>query len=344
MTARIVMAAGGTGGHVFPALAIADELRRLGGEVLWMAAGGIEMHLAPARGFALHHVPFSPPRGIVGGLRLVRAVWRARLILRRLRPAVVVGMGGYAAAPGGFAAKIAGIPLVIHEQNAVAGRANKLLCKIAARVCTGFPDALPGGICTGNPAGGEFFAQKPPAARLSDSPPRKLLILGGSQGARALNETVPAALAQLSDVYKIVHQCGRGNRGATNAAYQNANRAASVREFLDDVAAQMAAADLVICRAGAATLAELAAVGAAALLVPYPFAAANHQHFNAQFWKARGAAFVAPEKDFNAEWLARFLSDATPLRETAQKAAILARPRAAAEVAMECMKEAGDAS
>lgn len=347
MAARIVMAAGGTGGHVFPALAIADALRRLGGEVSWLAAGGMETRIVPARGFALHLAPFSPPRGIVGGLRLARAVWHARRILQRLRPAAVIGMGGYAAAPGGLAAKMTGVPLVVHEQNAVAGRANKLLCKIARRVCTGFPDALPDGVWTGNPAGEDFFRQRSPAERFAAAaPPRNLLVLGGSQGARALNENIPAALARLPDSYQTVHQCGRGNTAATESAYRAANRRAEVYEFLDDVAARMAAADLVICRAGAATLAELAAVGAPALLVPYPFAAANHQYFNARFWCERGAAFLMPQEEFYGEKIAAFLASATRpmLRETAEKAQTLARPRAAEEVAALCLREAENAA
>ncbi len=348
MTAmRIAVAAGGTGGHVFPALAIADELRRRGCDVHWLAAGGMATRLAPAHGFPAHLVSFSPPRGVGGVLRLARAAWRARGVLRRLRPAAVLATGGYASAPGGLAAKMIGAPLIIHEQNAVAGRANRLLCKIARRICTGFPGVPPGGRWTGNPARREFFACPPPEARfISDSPPRRLLILGGSQGARALNEKIPAALAKLPDEFQVVHQCGRGNADDTERAYRDGGRRAEVCEFLDDVAARMTAADLVVCRAGAATLAELAAAGAAALLVPYPFAAADHQRFNARFWEERGAAFVRAQKDLDADALAEFLSAMTRpmLRRTAAAARSLARPRAAAEVAETCLEEAENAS
>lgn len=347
MTARIAVAAGGTGGHVFPALAIADELRARGCDVHWLSAGGMESRLAPAHGFPVHLIPFSPPRGVAGVLRLARAALRASGVLRRLRPAAVLATGGYAAAPGGLAAKIVGAPLIIHEQNAVAGRANRLLCKIARRICTGFPDVLPGGSWTGNPARREFFACPPPEERLaSDSPPRRLLVLGGSQGARALNETIPAALAKLPDEFRVVHQCGRGNARDTENAYRDSERRAEVCEFLDDVAARMAAADLVICRAGAATLAELAAAGAASLLVPYPFAAADHQNVNARFWEKHGAAFVRAQKDLDAEKLAAFLSETTRpmLLRTAAAARSLARPHAAAEVADACLAEAKHAS
>ena len=343
---RVLIAAGGTGGHVFPALAIADELRRDGGDVMWLGAGGMEMSLAPAHGFPLHSVPFRPPRGLGGVLRLIAAVWRARRIVRRLRPAVVLGMGGYAAAPGGLAAKTAGVPLVIHEQNAVGGRANQLLCKVARQTLGGFPDALPGLRWVGNPVRREFCAVPPPSERVAESPPRRLLVLGGSQGAQALNTEVPAALGQLDDSFDVFHQCGRGNIEQTERAYHNVERRAEVREFMDDVAEQMTAADLIICRAGAATLAEIAAVGAASLLVPYPYAAGDHQNYNARFFAARKAAFVCSPSDFDGAWLADFLTTMTrqKLLAAANNARALSRPQAAADVARACLAEAKHAS
>lgn len=348
MTARIVIAAGGTGGHVFPALAIAAELRRRGAEVIWLAAGGMEMRLAPENGYDMEVAPFSPPRGIGGVLRLAVAVWRARLILKRRRASAVLGMGGYAAAPAGLAARTAGIPLVVHEQNATAGRANRLLCKVAKRVLTGFPDAIVNAQWSGNPARAEFFSHPPPQSRMSaaDSAPRRILVLGGSQGAGIFNEMIPEALSQLPDEFSVVHQCGRGHLQTTEDAYRRANRSADIAEFRDDVALQMASADLIVCRAGAATLAEVAAIGAAALLIPYPFAAAGHQQHNAEFFARQGAAFMRSQHELDAKWLAQFLSDMTypMLQAAAQKARELAKPDAAQAVASACLSEARHAA
>ena len=343
MSVRVLIAAGGTGGHVFPALAIADELRRRGAEVLWLACGGLEMEVVPARGFTLYEVPFRSPRGIGGIFRLLMAVWRARQLIRQLRPAVVLGMGGYAAAPGGLAAKTAAIAMVVHEQNAVAGRANRLLCKTTTNILTGFPAVIPGGQWVGNPVREEFCQQLPPEKRfVGASPPRRLLVLGGSQGAQTLNRQVPAAMALLSDDFVVVHQCGRGNVHAVQNAYLENGRRATVSEFIEDVATAMASADLVICRAGAATLSELAAVGAAAILIPYPFAAANHQYYNARFFVDGGAAFMCSEQQLSAEWLANFLSAMTQpmVVAAAQKAHALSRPKAAATVAEFCLAAA----
>lgn len=346
MSKRVLIAAGGTGGHVFPALAIAHKISAMGGEVCWLGAGGMEMQTVPAHGFALHAVPFKPPRGVGGAARLVVAAWRAWQLLHKLRPAAVLGMGGYAAAPGGVAAKLSGIPLLVHEQNAVAGRANRMLHKIAQKVLTGFPNALASGDWVGNPVREEFCRQRPPQERALSVPPRRLLILGGSQGAQILNTQIPAALARLPEQFSIVHQCGRGHAKATVAAYQQASRPAAVHEFMEDVAAPMAAADLVICRAGAATLAELAAVGAAALLVPYPFAAANHQSHNAKFFIERGAAVGCEQEQLSGEWLAGFLGGLSMpmLLDMAQAARKLAKPEAAAAVAAACLAEAGHAA
>ena len=344
---RILIAAGGTGGHIFPALAIADELRRHQVEVAWLGSGGMETTIVPKQNIALHTVHFSSPRGIGGLLKLINAVWQARRLIKRLQPVVVLGMGGYASAPAGLAAATAGIPLLIHEQNAVAGRANQLLRRFARRILTGFPDSLPNGEWVGNPARPIFFNEfVKENIEMQNQPPCRLLILGGSQGARVFNTQVPAALSMLENHYKVVHQCGRGNLAQTQTAYQQANRAADICEFIEDVADNMAAADLVICRAGAATLSELAAAGAAALLVPYPFAAANHQSHNAQFFAKHEAAFKCEEKHLSAAWLAKFLSELTPatVAKAALKVRALARPEAAAEIANACLKEAKHAS
>jgi UDP-N-acetylglucosamine--N-acetylmuramyl-(pentapeptide) pyrophosphoryl-undecaprenol N-acetylglucosamine transferase len=305
MTARVVIAAGGTGGHVFPALAVANELRRLGAEVRWLGAGGIETQVVPPHGILLQTVPFRPPSGILGGLRLLIAVMRARKLLRQHKPSVVLGMGGYAAVPGALAGRLLGAPLIVHEQNAIAGRANRLLNKFARRTLTGFPDSLPKGEWVGNPVRDSFWHVTPPSPDTNS--PLRLLILGGSQGAQALNSIIPQALTQVRRDCIITHQCGRGREKSVRDAYAATGIQAEVTEFIDDVATCMAAADLVICRAGAATLAEATAAGAALLLVPYPHAASNHQLANAQFFKKNGAAEVCEQIALTPAWLADFL-------------------------------------
>ena len=355
-TPIILIAAGGTGGHIFPALAIADELLRGGADVQWLGSGGMECEHVRERGLPLHIVSFKAPRGVVGMMRLVQAVWRAGGVLRRVRPAAVLGMGGYASLPGGLAAWLLRVPLLIHEQNAVAGRANALLSRLAGQLLTGFPDVFGRGFRIGNPVRREFLsvAEEAPSdvAVASQAPPRRLLILGGSQGARALNETVPAGLAQLAeqakaDVFSVLHQCGGGNAAAVESAYRNAGvGGATVREFIQDVAAAMRAADLIICRAGAATLAEIAVVGRAAVLVPYPYAAADHQTANARVFAACGAAVLCDEKQFTAAWLGNFLRgyNAAAAAKMAAASRSLAMPTAAADIAAACLREAGHAA
>lgn len=343
----ILIVAGGTGGHIFPALAVADELRRCGADVQWLGAGGMEREPVQALGLPLHVVPFKPPRGVVGAARLAAAVWRACGVVRRVRPAAVLGMGGYASLPGGIAAWLLRVPLIIHEQNAVAGRANALLSRFAAHSLSGFPGAFAAGQRVGNPVRREFaaVAQEPAAVA-----PRRLLVLGGSQGARALNKIVPEGLARLAssraDAYSVVHQCGRGNAAVVREAYQNSGVSATVCEFIKDVAAAMRAADLIICRAGAATLAEIAMVGRAVLLVPYPYAAADHQTANARLFAERGAAVLCDERQFTPAWLEQFLRDfsAAMAMKMAAASRALAMPAAAADIAALCLREAGHAA
>lgn len=342
MTARVLIAAGGTGGHVFPALAVADELRRRGGEVMWLASGGMEMRLVPPRGIPLYLAPFAPPRGLTGAFRLLRAVSMARAVMRKLRPAAVLGMGGYAAAPGGLAARLCGVPLVVHEQNAAAGKANRLLHRFARQTLLGFPDALPGGKWVGNPARPEFFSgassRRPAGAKPA------ILVLGGSQGASELNGGVPEALALSGREFSVTHQCGRGRLKETEEAYRRAGVAAEIAEFMDDVPDRMRSADLAVCRAGAATLAEVAAAGRASYLAPYRHAAADHQRRNARFFTSRGAAFGGDF--FRPSALAEFLAsmDGPMLEEAAGRARDLAKPEAAADAAAACLQEAGHAA
>lgn len=386
MSATILIAAGGTGGHVFPALAVADAVRQRGGVVEWVASGGMEMQAVV--GFPLHVVPFAAPKGMRGFFDLLVAVWRAWRVCRKRRPQAVLGMGGYASAPAGLAAKMAGVPLIIHEQNAVSGRANRLLAKVANKILCGFPNALPDGEWVGNPVRGEFFDGQVSSSLHSqaedalphsqESYPQQLLILGGSQGARALNRIVPLALSRLRGErdYVVVHQCGRGHVEETMAVYRQLGyevvkrdfavdsdsafasglqdevtlrldgQVICLRAFIGDVAGCMAAADFVICRAGAATLAELAIAGVPALLVPYPHAAAGHQLANAHFYAREGAAFVCEEGEFGDAWLADFLRKLTgsTLQQTASQLQMLSRPQAAATVAEICLQYAGGMS
>ncbi|MGU9951244.1 MAG: undecaprenyldiphospho-muramoylpentapeptide beta-N-acetylglucosaminyltransferase [Gammaproteobacteria bacterium WSBS_2016_MAG_OTU1] len=338
MSGLVLIAAGGTGGHVFPALAIAEELQKQGGEVCWLAVGGMEVQLVSSRGFAMHVVPFAGGGRLGKILRLPLAVWRAWRLLRQLRPVAVLAMGGYAAVPGGIAAKLAGVPLIVHEQNAIAGRANLLLHKFAKQTLTGFPNALTDAVHVGNPARAEFHDIPPPHLRMAkeeNAPPRRIVVLGGSQGAKALNQQVPAALALLPAQFAVFHQCGRGHVETTRQLYQQAEREVELCDFADNIAEKMATADLVICRAGAATLAELSAAGTAALLVPYPFAAADHQAGNARFYVDSGAAFLCMQNNLTARWLADFLTALTrpQLLAMANRMRELARPQAAADAA-----------
>ena len=342
---RVLIVAGGTGGHIFPALAIAEELRRRQAEVVWLGTGGMELKWVIT--FPLHIVPFSSPSGVLGLWRLTVAVCRAVAVLVRLRPAVVLAMGSYASVPGGLAARLLRKPLVIHEQNAVAGRANRLLSRVATVVLSGFPAALPKAVHIGNPVRQCFTDAANKRQPVDDGGVLRLLVLGGSQGAEALNASVPAALALLLNKggidWQVRHQCGAGKREETLRAYSGLSPAMfEVDEFIGDVAAAIREADLVLCRAGASTLAELTAVGAAALLVPYPHAAANHQKKNADFFRAQKAAIVCDESALTPQWLADFLyhTDKSALAEIAQNCRGLAKPAAAADIAAYCLNAA----
>ena len=344
---HIVVAAGGTGGHIFPGLAAAGELRNLAARVSWLGAAEKDREFVNARGgegLPVFVVPFRSPRGMFGLLRLPFAVLRALKLFRVLRPQAVLGFGGYAAVPGGLAAKLMRVPLLVHEQNAAAGRANKLLAPLAARVLTGFPNALPRGEWTGNPVRDVFDNVASPQERYAAREGAlKILVLGGSQGAAAFNKIIPAALARAQTDAEVLHQCGKGNKSDAEKNYLAcANAKAEVREFVDDVAAEMSRADLLICRAGAATLAEAAAVGAACFLIPYPHAADGHQRANAEFFANNNAAVCSAQE--NAEDnLAEFLTKAKreQLLKQAQAARALAKPQAAREVAGACIAVAG---
>ena len=324
--------AGGTGGHIFPGLAVAQALRARGWRVHWLGTpGSMESRIVPPQGFAFEAIDFSGVRGkglttlALLPLRLLRAFWQALAVVRRVRPDVVLGMGGYVTFPGGMMAVLAGKPLVLHEQNSVAGLANKVLAGVADRIFTAFPSVLKKGQWVGNPLREAFLAQPEPAVRFAGrSGPLRLLVVGGSLGARALNETVPQALALLPPDSRphVLHQSGEAHIDALRTAYTQAGVQAELVPFIEDTAQAFADADLVICRAGASTVTELAAVGAAALFVPFPYAVDDHQKGNARYLSDHGAAWLQPQPAFTPQWLADFLRHITraELLEKASKA------------------------
>jgi UDP-N-acetylglucosamine--N-acetylmuramyl-(pentapeptide) pyrophosphoryl-undecaprenol N-acetylglucosamine transferase len=345
--------AGGTGGHVFPALATAQELARRGWEVSWLGVpDSFESRLVPAYGFPLDLVPVRKIRGqglrawLLAPLHLGTALVHAARALRRRRPGVVLGMGGFVSGPGGLMSRLLGYPLVIHEQNAIPGLTNRALARIATRVLEAFPGSFRAArraVAVGNPVRAEIVALPRPASRLAGrTGPARLLVIGGSLGAQALNETLPPALARLPAPARpqVRHQAGRGKAAATEAAYRAAGVAVQVTEFVDDMAQAYAWADLVVCRAGALTVSELAAAGVAAVLVPYPHAVDDHQTRNAAYLADAGAGILLPQTALTAtrlaEVLAGLVGDRPRLLAMAEAARRLARPDAAQRVADAC--------
>jgi UDP-N-acetylglucosamine--N-acetylmuramyl-(pentapeptide) pyrophosphoryl-undecaprenol N-acetylglucosamine transferase len=310
--------AGGTGGHVYPALAVAHELKARGHDVVWMGAPeSFEARVVPAQGFPIEFVRVSGLRGkglvklLLAPLSIARAMLDAWAALRRQAPAVVLGMGGFAAGPGGLVAWLWGTPLVIHEQNAAAGLTNRWLARIARRVLQAFPGTFAGATTVGNPVRAPIQAVPAPQARLAARQgPAHVLVIGGSQGAKALNERVPAALALLAphERPEVWHQAGR-TLAVAQEAYRRAGVDATIDAFIDDMAAAYAWADLVVCRAGASTIAELAAAGCGAILVPFPAAVDDHQTTNAKFLVDAGGGWLVQQRDLTAEGLAATLQD-----------------------------------
>lgn len=353
MSARsALIMAGGTGGHVMPGLAVADELRRAGWKVTWLGGrGGMETELVPKRGYPMELIRFSGLRGkglvrmALLPLNLLIAFWQSARVLFRLRPDVVLGMGGYVTFPGGMMAALLNRPLVVHEQNSVAGLANRVLAEVADRRLTGFPDALRKAQWCGNPVRAEIAQLPSPERRFEGrTGALRLLVVGGSLGAQALNEVVPRALALIPEAQRpqVTHQAGAKHIDQLRAHYAAAGVQGETVAFIDDMAARYAAADLVVCRAGALTIAELAAAGVASVLVPFPHAVDDHQTHNARFLTEAGAAVAMQQKDLDPRTLAEVLRGFTreKLLEMARRARALARPDAAAMVASECMAAA----
>ncbi|GAA3983317.1 undecaprenyldiphospho-muramoylpentapeptide beta-N-acetylglucosaminyltransferase [Comamonas faecalis] len=340
--------AGGTGGHIFPGLALAEELRARGWQVHWLGTpGSMESRLVPPAGFALETIDFSGVRGkglvtlALLPLRLLIAFWQALAVVRRVRPDVVVGLGGYVTFPGGMMAVLAGKPLVLHEQNSVAGLANKVLAGVADRIFTAFPGVFKKGQWVGNPLRSAFLQQSAPEQRfVGRSGPLRLLVVGGSLGARALNDIVPQALALIpADRRPVVtHQSGAKQIEQLRANYAQAGVQAELTPFIDDTASAYAAADLVVCRAGASTVTEIAAVGAAALFVPFPFAVDDHQTANARFLVDAGGGWLVQQADLTAQGLADRLMqlDRTALLQCAMEAKKMQKTQATREVANAC--------
>ena len=353
MSSSILIMAGGTGGHIMPGLAVADVLRAQGWQVAWLGApGSMEAELVPKHGYEMAWVRFSGVRG-KGPLRklmlpfnLLTALWQSAAAIFRHRPDVVLGMGGYITFPGGLMAALLRRPLVIHEQNSIAGLSNRVLARFARKVLSGFPDVLPKAEWCGNPVRNSIANLPEPRQRYAArSGKLNVLVVGGSLGARAINEVMPQALALLPEDVRpnILHQTGKQHFEAVQKLYRQAGIPAEIRPFLDDMAACYANADVVICRAGALTIAELAAAGVASILIPFPFAVDDHQTHNARFLSEQGAAVQLPQSELSAEKLAQLLRGLMEgergrekLLAMALQARSLAKRDAAQQVAQVC--------
>lgn len=337
-----LISAGGTGGHIFPGLAVANALREAGWRVHWLGGVGtaanpsMESQLVPQQGFAFEAVNFSGVRGkgvftlLAMPLRLIRACWQSVIVLRRIKPDVVAGLGGYITLPIGLMSALLRKPLILHEQNSVAGMANKILARVADKVYATFPSAFPGASLqahwVGNPLRAAFVGQREPALRYgARRGPLRVLVLGGSLGAKALNEVVPQALALIPAANRpsVTHQSGHKNIESLRSNYALSQVRAELKPFIDDIAQALADADLVICRAGASTVTEVAAVGVAAVFVPLPSAVDDHQTTNAKFLADQGGGWLVNQQDLTPDRLARMLQKAD--RPTLMAAAVAAR-------------------
>ena len=352
----VIVMAGGTGGHIFPALAVAREIMERDIPVVWLGTRkGLEAKIIPAEGIPVKWLSVSGIRGkgklklLLAPFMLSWAIMQALWIMITLRPRVVLGMGGFVTGPGGLAARLTFRPVCIHEQNAIAGMTNRLLSKIAKHVCEAFPGSfskLKKTTLTGNPVRADIVGLPTPEQRFAgrdNSSPMRLLVLGGSLGAQAINETLPKALARLSsdEMPEVRHQAGARNHEAAKESYKQAGVNIEPVAFIDDMAEAYGWADLVLCRAGALTLSELTAAGVGSLLVPYPHAVDDHQTANAKFLTDANAAILIPQPDLNAndlvETLRAYISDRSKLLAMANAARDLAIPDSAQQVADICL-------
>ena len=343
----ILIMAGGTGGHIFPGLAVAEQMRAAGWEVVWMGArGGMEERLVPKHGYRAAWIRAKAARGkgllqkLLLPANLLYSFWESARHIRSLRPNVVLGLGGYVAFPGGMMASLWNRPLALHEQNAIPGLANKVLAQVSDKVMAGFPQALKNAEWTGNPVRAEIAAIASPETRFQNRQgPLRILVVGGSLGAQALNESVPKALALMSARPHVVHQAGEKHLDALRKHYADAGVQGELVAFIDDMARRYAEADLVICRAGAVTIAELSAGGMASILVPFPHAVDDHQTANGKFLADHGAAILIQQRDLTPQTLAQTIQrlDRSRLLDMARKARALGKPDAARVVAERCM-------
>ena len=354
MTQRCALVmAGGTGGHIFPGLAVAEALRDKGWRVHWLGGKGstgnpsMESQLVPPRGFAFETIDFSGVRGkgVVTlaflPLRLLKAFWQSIQVIRRVKPQVVIGMGGYIAFPAGMMAVLLGKPLVLHEQNSVAGMVNKILAQVADRVFTAFPNVLKNAEWVGNPLRIAFTQQAEPGVRFAErTGPLRLLVVGGSLGAKALNSLVPQALALIPIEKRpiVTHQSGTKQIDELRANYQAVGVDATLTPFIDDTATAFADADLIICRSGASTVTEIAAVGAAALFVPFPSAVDDHQTSNARFLVQQGAGWQMAQSELTPQVLAEMLqkTERTALVNIGLQAKTMQKTEATAQIVAAC--------
>jgi UDP-N-acetylglucosamine--N-acetylmuramyl-(pentapeptide) pyrophosphoryl-undecaprenol N-acetylglucosamine transferase len=350
--AALVMA-GGTGGHIFPGLAVAEALRERGWRVHWLGGRGtpdrptMESQLVPPRGFAFESIDFSGVRGkglvtvAVLPLRLLKAFWQSIQVVRRVKPDVVIGLGGYISFPAGMMSVLLGKPLVLHEQNSVPGLVNKVLAGVADKVFTAFPQTLKNAEWVGNPLRVEFTRQPAPAIRFAGrTGPLKLLVVGGSLGATALNDLLPRALALIPEADRpvVTHQSGAQQIAQLQQAYAAAGVAATLTPFIDDTASAFSEADVIICRAGASTVTEIAAIGAAALFVPFPSSVDDHQTTNAQYLVDQGGGWLAQQRDLTPAMLAEMLqkTERPALIRIAEQAKKMQKLNATAHVVAAC--------
>ena len=348
MSKCALVMAGGTGGHIFPGLAVAEALRDKSWKVHWLGGpDSMESRLVPSRGFAFETIDFSGVRGkglktlLLLPLRLLKACWQSMQVVRRVKPDVVIGLGGYITFPAGLISALLGKPLVLHEQNSIAGMANKLLASVAVRVFSAFPHVMKTAHWIGNPLRKVFLQQPGPLERLgSRRGPLKLLVVGGSLGARALNDVVPKALSLIAPEQRpqVTHQSGARQIDALRANYATAGVEAELVPFIDDIAAAFADADLVVCRAGASTVTEIAAIGAAAVFVPFPFAVDDHQTTNAKFIVDAGGGWLVQQSALTPEWLADLLrtTGRAELIARALKARAMAKTEATETIVAAC--------
>jgi UDP-N-acetylglucosamine--N-acetylmuramyl-(pentapeptide) pyrophosphoryl-undecaprenol N-acetylglucosamine transferase len=349
----ILVMAGGTGGHIFPGLAVAEYLRICGWKVSWLGnKSGMEYRLVNACDFPFEAVEFGGLRGkgmkakFMLPFNLLRAGIQSWKIMRRIKPSVILGMGGYITFPGGLVTKILGRPLVLHESNSVAGSANRALTKIAMRTLTGFPNTMLGAEWVGNPIREEFDQLAAPTQRYEQRQGNlSILVVGGSLGASALNDIIPAAIALIPKESRpsVIHQSGDKHFSDLQRRYADLDVVADIRPFIDDMPSAYAQADLVICRSGAMTISELAACGVASCLIPFPHAIDDHQTANAKFLSEVNAAVLLPQKNLNAQDLALMVQNFSreDLKLMAERAHALAKPSATQRVAEICADCAG---